>query len=291
MWPIEAAGSAAWAALGGANPPVVCRATVIAAFERSCYVETPAGALVCLGSSAIGCGPLNALTPTFFPPRKGESVWLSLAGAQLWQAERPGADRTWVDWPWVDWTVDGPARLRWVASPPIPAEGLGGLLHGVTSKLIRHAQPGIQALQQWLQYTENPKKPEVSGYAEAALAPAFGLLGLGPGLTPSGDDYLCGTLIALQMFGSSLLAQRLWQALVPQLAGRTNRISAAHMAAAAVYGEGHAALHQCLNALCDGNALAPALKALDQVGHSSGWDALAGAVAALQAVGQKQRLN
>lgn len=291
MWHIEIAGAAAWAALVDASAHAPCRATVIAVFDRSCYVETPAGTLVCVGSPAIGFGPLNAIIAGFLPPRPGDSVLLSLAGARLWRAAFPGSDCPRADCPWGNFGPSGLRRLQLAASEFVSTEGLGGLLYGTTSILIQHAQPGIQALQRWLKNAGNRDNAGDSGCADAVLTPVFGLLGLGPGLTPSGDDYLCGTLIALHLVGKAPLAQHLWQELSPQLAARTNRVSAAHMAAAANHGEGHAALHQCLHAMCDGTAPDSALKALSQVGHSSGWDALVGAVAALQAVGQPQPLN
>jgi len=63
---------------------------------------------------------------------------------------------------------------------------------------------------------------------------------------------------------------------------RTSDIAYAHLAAAAE-GEGAAALHEALVAIA-ANArgdLAAAVRRLDRIGHSSGWDGLAGAVAAL----------
>ncbi|MEE9273883.1 MAG: DUF2877 domain-containing protein, partial [bacterium] len=61
------------------------------------------------------------------------------------------------------------------------------------------------------------------------------------------------------------------------------RISRAHLACAA-RGEGAAALHETLAALLGPDpeaALAAPLGTLDAIGHTSGWDALAGAAAVL----------
>jgi hypothetical protein len=58
----------------------------------------------------------------------------------------------------------------------------------------------------------------------AIQAPVLGLLGLGPGLTPAGDDLLCGLLVGLQVFG--LRAPRLseWaSACAAMVAGVTER--------------------------------------------------------------------
>ena len=53
------------------------------------------------------------------------------------------------------------------------------------------------------------------------------LIGLGPGLTPSGDDYLGGVL-SLRWLGRGSQADSLWRWLEPRLAGHTSEISAAH---------------------------------------------------------------
>jgi hypothetical protein len=81
-------------------------------------------------------------------------------------------------------------------------------------------------------------------------------------------------LVALRMAGRGMQAEGLWRWLQPRLKDRTSAISAAHVTAAAA-GEAHEALHNVLNGGLD-------LDALDRIGHTSGWDALAGAVAVLR---------
>jgi hypothetical protein len=67
---------------------------------------------------------------------------------------------------------------------------------------------------------------------------------------------------------------------VQRLAHATGAISAAHLAAAAG-GQVHEALHEMLESLAAWQApdLQPVLGKLDLVGHTSGWDVLAGIVA------------
>jgi hypothetical protein len=144
---------------------------------------------------------------------------------------------------------------------------LGCTILGVHNALSVHAQPALEAIDRWL--------------AGNALGnEAAQLIGLGPGLTPSGDDYLAGVLVALRWLGRGAQADSLWRWLEPQLAGGTSAISAAHLAAAAT-GQVHEALHELLENLAAWQApdLHPTLSKLDAVGHSSGWDALAGVVA------------
>jgi hypothetical protein len=159
------------------------------------------------------------------------------------------------------------AALRACLDGHVPQEGLGCTILGVHNALSVHAQPALEAIDRWL--------------AGNALGnEAEPLIGLGPGLTPSGDDYLGGVLIGLRWLGRGGQADSLWRWLEPRLAARTSAISAAHLVAAAA-GEAHEALHEVLENLSAWQVpdLLPSLGRLDAVGHSSGWDALAGIVA------------
>jgi hypothetical protein len=111
------------------------------------------------------------------------------------------------------------------------------------------------------------------------------LIGLGPGLTPSGDDALAGAMIALHTFSQAALAARLAAWALPRAAAGTGKISCAHLAAAAE-GEGAGALHDVLAALSspDAASLATCLDDVARIGHCSGWDALAGSAAVCAAL-------
>ena len=231
---------------------------VCALFRRSFYLRFPGERYACVGDPALGRGPLNALVPQLTLPRVGERIALSVAGATLW---RPAPI-----------TAAGPAAidaLQRAAAQRVPEEGLGCLILGKHNAVAIHAQPALEALQGWL-------------VGNALEQDAEQLIGLGPGLTPSGDDYLGGMLVALRLCARPAQAQSLWRWLEPRLAGRTSAISAAHLAAAAE-GEAHEALHECLRTLlANGRPWDEVLDALDGVGHCSGWDALAGALAVLR---------
>ena len=227
---------------------------VRAAFRRSCYVSFTDGRYACIGDASLGRGPLNALVDAFTPPPIGAKVELSLQGAQRWVPAPLPPD------PAIDI-----GALQYAAQGRAPGEGLGGLVVGAHNSLSGHAQPALDAIDRWL-------------IGNALDDEAQMLIGLGPGLTPSGDDYLGGVLIALNQLQRKPQALGLWRWLEPRLK-RTSGISAGHLAAAAA-GEGHEALHACLEALCSRNADWPqTLAQLANVGHVSGWDSLAGAVA------------
>ena len=242
MWSAEVTGRFAREALaGGAGE-------VCASFRRSFYLRCPGERYACVGDAGLGRGPLNVLVTDFRMPARGEHVAISTQDAAEWQ---PPLLRIAVDF----------GLLCEKARHRIPAEGLGCLVIGAHNALSGHAQPALEALERWL-------------VGNALASEAEQLIGLGPGLTPSGDDYFGGMLVALRLTGRSMQAEGLWRWLQPRLKERTSAISAAHLAAAAA-GEAHEALHEVLNGSLD-------LDRLDAVGHCSGWDALAGAAAVLK---------
>ncbi|MGI9436629.1 MAG: DUF2877 domain-containing protein, partial [Geminicoccaceae bacterium] len=103
------------------------------------------------------------------------------------------------------------------------------------------------------------------------------LIGLGPGLTPSGDDLICGFLIGCHHVGEGARAQDLWCRIKAHAEVATSPISRAHLAAAAE-GQGAAALHHLLDAVIANHAgdIIETLDAVVRIGHSSGWDATGG---------------
>lgn len=108
----------------------------------------------------------------------------------------------------------------------------------------------------------------------------YHLIGLGIGLTPSGDDFLCGFLAGLQMYGSSSCAQALRERLKSVIYShldRTNEISAAFLRCAAC-----AQFSAPVHLLRDPDVTADRIyQAFSAVGHSSGIDTLCGIYTAL----------
>jgi hypothetical protein len=222
---------------------------VCAVFRRSFYLRCPGERYACIGDASLGNGPLNAIVRELSLPRTGERFLVTQQNMDSWQPPPPVPGQPDLE------------LLRIAAARRIPAEGLGCLILGKHNALSGHAQPALDALERWL--VGNAIAPE-----------AEQLIGLGPGLTPSGDDYLGGMLVALRASGRAMQAEGLWRWLKPRLKDRTSAISAAHLSAAAA-GEAHEALHRVLAGELD-------LEALNAVGHTSGWDALAGATAVLK---------
>lgn len=295
----------ATATLGSSTPIVVlgnaARTTlrerrsgsVLAVFRRSFYVRFGSD-LVCIGPLGLGRGPLNALhAPLDRVPWRERSL---LPGAEV----RSDAGRLEVD---DRYAFDFATADVW-QSPAAPSSsitalhagmqllatmarerspgGLGALLwssanaldddgRGARDPLLRAATPPVAALRGWL--------ASVLAGVDAPLPAIGALIGLGPGLTPSGDDFLCGTMAALHYLGRGDVASRLAAILSPRLS-ETNLISAAFLRCASA-GEASSVLFDVLDCLplADNALLAQRLDAVDRVGHTSGWDCLAGAAA------------
>ena len=102
-----------------------------------------------------------------------------------------------------------------------------------------------------------------------------GLIGLGPGLSPSGDDILGGLSLALRG-REDPRAHWLFDAVTPRL-NETHPLSAAHLEAA-LDGEACEALHFVTLSQASGSSVAKViLQRLAAVGSHSGWDMLLGA--------------
>jgi hypothetical protein len=103
---------------------------------------------------------------------------------------------------------------------------------------------------------------------DAALRTATRLIGLGPGLTPAGDDVMAGTIAGLVLLGHPS-AERFAAGVYALAAGRTTELSRAllrHAACGQVSGEYAAVLH----GLVGERPLAPAVAALLNTGSTSG---------------------
>ncbi len=276
------------------------RGTVSAVFERSFYIHL-AGQEVCLGPPDLGAGPLNlrchverpdwrawglrvgaAVLVAVHGIRVAPNLSVSLCDATVWRPTAPG--------PWSAASLaTGLHALDALLPGRVPEVGLGVLalprdpaarLPAVAAAARAPAAALARTLRRALARPLGAPTP-----IPAPVVPDLrALIGLGPGLTPSGDDLIGGALIALDLLGRTDLRDGLWKSLRPYADAESNAITRAHLGAAA-QGLGGAALHGFLNDVLTGTtaALPRRLAALGTIGHTSGWDALAGAVIALRA--------
>jgi hypothetical protein len=264
-------------------------AVLVAVFARSAHLEAD-GDFLCIGDANIGNGPLNATVDAAGwariareLPSAGAAVHidagtieiggavLSATAASMW---RPPS------WPCVG-AGEGLAaaldELARRASEQAPADGLARMVlepaGEPASTFEGIALPRVRRMQQWVS-----ARLSESSHEQAPVD----MLGLGPGLTPSGDDLLCGVLVALHAIGRVDASRDLNAAIARAALSATSLLSRAFLRAAAE-GHGYAALHTMIIALLENQAFARELDALARIGHTSGWDTLAGAAIVLQA--------
>ena len=122
------------------------------------------------------------------------------------------------------------------------------------------------------------------------------LVGLGPGLTPSGDDFLGGLFFAAHSLKRAYPVDFYWgRGVITDLMGwaRTQTHSISHTVLSDLaLGHGPEPLHEVVKSLLTGQNLrylTSAVTRLLEIGHTTGWDILAGALTGMLLV--KGRLN
>lgn len=263
---------------------------VVAVFER-CFYAVLDDHWVCVGSKELGSGPLHVLCKNWRPHRVIRGSKAAVIGTVLYVDDEPFAScdaaSVWMPERAPKWVLSGlrvglaVADEFWSKTPA--EEGLAALGRAEplleSPRLITAAEPGVSALVRVIDGGLQGCPPTLEDCAQLPK-----LIGLGPGLTPSGDDLLGGTLIALAAFGFLDARNMLWDGCRQHL-DRTNEISRAHLGAAAL-GCGAAALHTAIHATMNGRVdlIGPALSAVSAIGHTSGRDAFAGALIVLRAI-------
>jgi len=102
----------------------------------------------------------------------------------------------------------------------------------------------------------------------SALRAAQRMIGLGPGLTPAGDDLLCGMLAGLTLLGHPQ-ADRIGAGILALAPGRTTDLSLSLLRHATL-GQVNSELGSVIQALAGTGRLPGALQRLFAVGHTSG---------------------
>lgn len=151
--------------------------------------------------------------------------------------------------------------LNPLASSPLPAH------------ILQAAEQNIPLLFAALKQADNAKLGEA----------AKKLAGLGPGLTPAGDDLLLGAMYGLWATQPPIAAEQTAQEIATIATERTHALSAAWLTAGA-RGEAAAPWHQLIDAIAAQNAKAveTTVMRILPTGHTSGADALAGFLGVLE---------
>ncbi|MBK8008830.1 MAG: DUF2877 domain-containing protein [Rhizobiales bacterium] len=268
--------------------------TVKASFKRSVYVKFDRS-YVCIGDETLGRSPLNVLISA----RDDMPVWLPPIDAQVqikerrvWFGERCFAETR----SYQPCQIERPELRGWTRSSLSSGlRELDRLLDKAPTHdglLCLYAGNGAADLSQVgrfgfgaVKHLEAVISARAAGMESAISVPLLArLLGLGPGLTPSGDDLLMGVLLALHALGATKLASELWSCIEPEVLFRTHEISYAHLCAAAE-NQCNPLIREAIDCLLEGDRfrLAGAVERVGSIGHTSGWDILSGTSIAFRA--------
>jgi hypothetical protein len=271
-------------------------AEIAAVFDRSLYLHS-GDVFICLGEPSIGNGPLTLIAdlggarrlselelcpgqPASISKRRitiGDTVELKLDDCDVWRPPR---------WPLAllpDRLNEVDRAIARLMAAEAPEEGLARLscLHEQDTNetpFTRIARPRVTRFQSWLRAAlDTDQMP-----AAASPEPVQALMGLGPGLTPSGDDVLAGALALLDALMERRGHAALARAITDAPRGLTSPLSDCLLraAAAGLVGE---TLCRAVSAIISG-APETAVATIRNIGHSSGWDMLAGIATALEVV-------
>ena len=245
-------------------------ARVLARLTGSTYL-TADDTLVWLGPDRATLHPRAILAPA--AAGEGESLHFAIEGLVPWRPPPLALDRAGVA------TIfrAGRGLVGELDALGTPA-GFGALLAGAPL-----AFPLVGARRA----AEDLARACAHDDAAAATTAALELLGVGGGLTPSGDDFVGAALFARRLLADVGAADAAgWQRAVTTILAaapaRTHPLSAALLGDLAD-GQAHASLHDLMHGLArDAPAVArDAARRLVRLGHSSGWDMLAGLAAGL----------
>jgi hypothetical protein len=256
-FPVAASSAVELVLVGPARP-----ATVVAVTTHATYLQLadPDRTLLCLASSqAVRVPCALVLEPRALPPQ------LSVGAV---------AD---VGCGYVNVDTATYRVTRWWR-PPQP-RGLGAVPPGRLAATVRWLMGHVADPLDAAGRTAVADLVEALATAQAPDEPVARLLGRGPGLTPTGDDVLAGTLVTLRALGSPAAAP-LAAAVLAHAPDATTTVSAALLR--------HAADGQCIPQLADlltaigvGQGLPSAAGALLAVGHCSGAGLLHGVLVAV----------
>ena len=212
-----------------------------------------------IGSRLPALHPRAVLTET--PPERGRELRFESIPRTAWSPSRRKFDPSRI--------AAGARRLRKAANQIGTPGGFGNWLARKTPPFpLDRAIPLVSTLDRAFGRDDR----------NAVLAAARPLLGLGAGLTPSGDD-----LVGAALFGRRLVsgADPGWASVGRRLSREIRQRS--HVVSAALFadlasGRSFAPLHDLASALAAGDDVSAlrAARSLATIGHSSGWDMLTG---------------
>ena len=233
----------------------------LATFADAPYLEA-AGEIVWVGARLPALHPRVVVTGAA-PPR-GIALMFDPLPQRGWSQPLPQLDLSMTDS-----IADAAGRLRRALIGAAIPRGFGNLLAG-----REPAFPLGIAVRRVRDLAAAYTRKDIHAVIEVSVA----LLGFGTGLTPSGDDLVGGAL-----FGHRFITAHdpAWVKVAHSLSREIARRS--HVISTALFndlanGQSFAPLHALAQALADGDddAALRAAREMTEIGHSSGWDMVAG---------------
>ena len=264
---------------------------VVSSHTDACNLQLTTGALIALVTPSYGNGPFHIVIPTGEMPALTPNQPISLANDQL-----IGEHFTIRLTPAQRWNPLLPSLTHFATSTfayllkLYRASGVSGIASRLDSATNRHLTAGHSG-----EFAQTPYAIRVQQGTAALRAGLIiengtlieegvhRLAGLGPGLTPAGDDFLVGLLAALYAGGPMLVGNR-WSVVQTQCeqiataaASRTTTLSATWLtyAGQGAFGESWHNLIIALNQQ-EKTSIAEAVKGILATGATSGADALSG---------------
>ncbi len=249
------------------EPPRPAR--VLGGWPGAAHLGTASGEVV----TVVGPGGLRlpnaVVVPSPWEPPAGGEVLVGGGGLAAGASWRVRVVRTW----------DPAPRLG-----PVDASRLPSRLEGLQAGLVaagRHP---------WTSFPASLVAALARRDLGGAVAAAQPLLGLGPGLTPAGDDMLVGMLAAVRHLAADGDVAGAWGSEIAARAGEGTTSLSATLLRLASRGQILPQVGQVLQALATGSGLRRALHGLLAVGHSSGpemaWGLLWGGLASVGRAGE-----
>jgi hypothetical protein len=263
-------------------------------FEKACNIESNTGEVISLVGSEVGDGPLNIIVPAIpFKMHVRVGMRVAIRGSRLvfkdLVVEVNGA-RTWdpvPPWKTIQRALNDDTRFIDLIVKTLREDSPAGSL----AKLVVNGEtPDSPTSNLILDRARSPaailSRALLTGDLERCVEGVHGLAGLGEGLTPSGDDFMLGCILAVWAADLKQSQGLLVSRIPSEAAERTSSLSASWLRAAA-RGECSAAWHRLFASLLgsDSYEIRAAVKRLISEGHTSGADALAGFVCTLQEYG------
>jgi hypothetical protein len=235
-------------------------ATPLAAFPDAPYYDA-GGEIVWVGSRLPAMHPRAVVTAA--PVARGRIAQFGALPGEVWLPRLPAPSRG---------IVESARRLVARIAELGEPRGFGAVLAGATPAFpLDLAVARVHALAAAYRADDH----------DAVRRASRTLLGLGGGLTPSGDDLVGGALFGRLLVAADAARWRTVGAELAVEALRASHVISAALLADLVAGASFAPLHATAEALARGDDAAALESAgvLAALGHSSGWDMLTGLVA------------